>query len=219
MLAKYPIRNETLVILTVLFVVYVLGDLMTTTWLINNYPSGIVGESNPLGVILFNDQGFGGLIITKILVFIAVSLGAIIIESHYGNDRKMMMVSNFVVLGLMAWSIVVVTNNVLAVYMLSLQEGTPESSFLLRLYITLFSITLVGLIGLPMLLRRSIRVVQAMLAVTVILGPLAFSPKMYDFLLVQSMTNLAIYVASMLGITALMLYSTERLYRQLVRIK
>ncbi len=212
MLQRHHISRQTLIVLSVLCGFYVLGDLMTTVWLINNHPTGIQGESNPLGVVLFNDQGFGGLLVTKVAVFIAVALTAIMIEARYADNRKMMRLSHLVILGLMAWSILVVTNNVLVVYTMSLQQGTLENMFLFRLYVTLFSITLVGLIGLPFLLRRSIRVVQAMLAVAVILGPLAFSPQMYEFLFVESMMNLIIYIVSMLGITALMLYSTERLY-------
>jgi len=218
MQVKRSINVQTLVILTVLFAFYVAGDLMTTVWLINRYPGGIEGESNPLGVMLYAGHGIVGLIISKVIVFVAVSVGTIVIEYRYGNSAKMRTVSSLVILGLMAWSIIIVTNNLLVVYLLSLQQGTQESSFLLRLYILLFSITLAGLIGLPMLIRRSLRVVQAMLAAAIILSPLAFSPKIYEFLIVQNILNLIIYVVSMIGITALMLYSTERLYK-LVRTK
>ena len=40
--------------LGILFLAFVVGDLVTTIWLIENYPGGIEGESNPWGVSYSN---------------------------------------------------------------------------------------------------------------------------------------------------------------------
>lgn len=216
MYQKGNIRVETLIILGVLFCFYVVGDIMTTAWLIDHYPGGIEGESNPLAALIFSGYGLAGLMVSKVFAFILISLCAIMIEFHYGNDRRSMKIRNLMVMGLMGWSIVIITNNVGLTYILSLYQGTPEGTFLLRLYLSLFSIVLAGLIGLPMFTHHGKRIVQAMLAVSIIFGPLAFSPQMYEFLLAENPLNFIIYGISMLGITALMLFSSERFYKQMV---
>ncbi|MGI0081859.1 MAG: hypothetical protein ACREAG_00950 [Nitrosopumilaceae archaeon] len=213
MYKKSSIKAEKLVILGVLFVFYVVGDLMTTIWLINKHPAGILGEINPFGIMLYSGHGIFGLIIAKVLVFIAISLMALIIEFHWADNRNVILVSNFTILGLMAWSIVAVTVNVLIVYMLSLQQGTYESVFLLRLYVIIFFITLGGLILTPKFVPSSLGVVEVILAAVVILGPFVFSPSLYNFLVVQDIKNLIIYAVSNIGLISIMIYTMNKLYK------
>jgi len=86
----HSIQAETIIILSILFAFYVAGDLMTSIWLISNHPQGIEAESNPVATILYSQQGFVGLMMAKILVFIAISLMTIILEFHYKHERNVM---------------------------------------------------------------------------------------------------------------------------------
>lgn len=207
---------ETVVILGVLFLLYVVGDVVTTLWLIANHPLGIMGESNPLAILLYTQQGVYGLITTKLLVFIAISLMAIVIEFHYNHARQVMLISNYSILGLMALSLIVVTVNVMLIYTLSLQQGGYESNFLFRTYIVIFAITLAGLILLPKFVPSALSIVEIILAFVVILGPLAFSPGIYQFLLAQNIVNFSVYIGINTGIIVLMIFSLNRLYKHII---
>ena len=107
---------QTIVILGILFVFYVIGDTATTIWLISNHPKDIAAESNPLGIYLYTQQGFYGIMTAKLLGFMAISLMAILIEYHYKHETKVMLVSNYSILALMALSLIVLTVNVMMIY-------------------------------------------------------------------------------------------------------
>lgn len=216
MQTKPSIGADTIVILGVLFAFYVAGDLMTTVWLAARHPSGILGESNPLGILIYTKQGVFGLITAKLIFFIMISLMALIIEFHYKHEKKVMIVSNFSILGLMAWSLIAVTVNVMLIYTLSLQQGTYESTFLLRSYIVIFGVTMAGLILLPKFMPGSLGIVEIVLSIVVILGPLAFVPNLYQFLLSQNIVNFVVYIGSNIGIIGLMIYSMNRLYKHII---
>jgi len=207
---------QTIVILGILFVFYVIGDIATTLWLISNHPEGISAESNPLGIYLYTQQGVYGIMTAKLLVFIAISLMAILIEQHYKHEARVVLVSNYSILGLMALSLIVVTVNVMMIYTLSLQEGSYESTFLFRTYIVMFAMTLGGLILLPKFVPSTLGIVEIILIFVVILGPLAFSPGIYQFLLANNVVNFGAYIAANVGIIAVMIYGMNRLYKQII---
>jgi hypothetical protein len=207
-----------LVILFILFAFYVVGDILTTIWLIDKHPQGIEGELNPLGILLFLGHGVFGLVIPKILIFIAISVMTIIIDFHYSLNKRAQVASNFSILGLMAWSIIAVTINVMLVYALSLSEGSYESLFLLRIYIVIFAITLGGLIILPKFIPLTLTLVEILFAIIVAVGPIAFSPGIYEFLIGQNIMTLIGYAVSMSGIVGLIIFSMNRLYKHLVQV-
>lgn len=211
---KGSIKAEKLALLMILFAFYVVGDLMTTIWLIEKSPQGIKGELNPLGVTLYSVHGVFGLIFFKLIIFIALALMILIIEFHYGDKPKIIAVSDYTILALMAWSIIAVTVNVLLIYVYSLQQGTYESTFLLKLYVVLFGVTMAGLILLPKFYPRTLGIVEIILAAAIILGPFAFSPKIYQPL-IENPVRLLVYGGSMAGIAALMIFSMHRLYKQI----
>lgn len=213
---KHNIGTETLVILGVLFCFYVAGDLITTIWLIEKHPEGIFGESNPLGILIFTQQGVFGLILAKILIFISFTVLALIVEFHYKHDRMSMIISNLLILGLMALSIIVVSVNVLLIYTISLQAGSYESIFLPRAYVVFFAITLGGLIILPKFVPAYLGKTEILLAIVVIMGPFVFSPGLYQFLLNDNVTNFAVYIGLNSGVIALMIYGMNRLYKQIL---
>jgi len=212
----HSIQAETLIILSILFAFYVVGDLMTSIWLISNHPEGIAAESNPIGIILFTQQGFVGLMMAKILVFIALSLMTIMLEFHYKHERNVMIVSNLTILGLMALSLIVVTVNVMMIYTLSLIEGTYESTFLLQTYVVIFAVTISGLFLVPKFIPGTLGIVEVILALFVILGPLAFSPGIYQFLLADNLTNFLVYLGINAGIIGMMIYGMNKLYKHII---
>ena len=213
---KHSIQAETIIILSILFAFYVAGDLMTSIWLISNHPQGIAAESNPIGTILYSQQGFVGLMLAKILVFIAISLMTIILEFHYKHERNVMIVSNLTILGLMALSLIVVTVNVMMIYTLSLLEGTYESTFLLQTYIVIFIVTISGLFLIPKFIPGTLGIVEVILALFVILGPLAISPGIYQFLLADNLVNFIVYLAINAGIIGMMIYGMNKLYKHII---
>lgn len=210
------IEIHTIVILGILFVFYVIGDVATSLWLISNHPEGIAAESNPLGIYIYTQQGVYGIITAKLLVFIAISLMAILLESNYKHETKVMLVSNYSILALMALSLIVLTVNVMMIYTLSLQDNSYESTFLFRTYVVMFAMTLGGLILLPKFVPNTLGIVEIILIFVVILGPLAFSPGIYQFLLANNVVNFGAYIGANVGIIAMMIYGMNRLYRQII---
>ena len=213
---KGQVDIQTIVILGILFVFYVFGDTVTTLWLISNHPRDIAAESNPLGIYLYTQHGFYGIVTAKLLVFIAVSLMAVLIEYHYKHETNVVLVSNYSILALMALSLIVLTVNVMMIYTLSLQEGSYESTFLFRTYVVMFTMTLGGLILLPKFVPSTLGIAEIILIFIVILGPLAFSPGIYQFLLANNAVNFSAYIGANIGIIAMMIYGMNRLYKQII---
>ncbi len=207
---------QTIVTLGILFVFYVIGDTTTTLWLISNHPRDIAAESNPLGIYLYTQHGFYGIMTAKLLVFIAISLMAVLIESNYKHETKVMLVSSYSILALMALSLIVLTVNVMMIYALSFQNGSYESTFLFRIYVVMLAMTLGGLILLPKFVPNTLGTVEIVLIFVVLLGPLAFSPGIYQFLLTNNMVNFSAYIGTNVGIIAMMIYGMNRLYKQII---
>lgn len=210
------INIQTVLVLGILFLFYVIGDLVTTIWLVGHHPEGIGGESNPLAVLLYTQQGVFGLIFAKVIVFMAIATMIMILEFHYSHIKKIMMISNFTILGLMAWSLIIVTVNMLLIYTLSLSEGTYESEFITKTYLVIFAVSFAGLILVPKFIPSSLGKIELMLGAMVMFGPFAFSPGLYQFLLDQSILNLAFYVGINAGIIGLMIFSMNRLYKYVI---
>ena len=152
----------------------------------------------------------------KLLVFIAISLMAILIEYHYKHETNVVLVSNYSILALMALSLIVLTVNVLMIYALSLSEGSYESTFLFRTYVVMFAMTLGGRILLPKFVPNSLGIVELILIFVVLLGPLAFSPGIYQLLLANSTVNFSAYIGAPIGIIATMIYGMNHLYKQII---
>jgi len=145
----YSIDSQTIVILVVLFLTFVIADLVTTVWLINNYPGGIEGESNPWGVLLYSTEGIAGMIFVKLAVFLIVTTSAIVMEIFYKHDKNVMRISRYTILGLTGWSLIIVTVNVMIMYMLSMQAGAHEIEFMPKLYGVMFGMIFAFLVVLP----------------------------------------------------------------------
>jgi len=80
----------------------------------------------------------------------------------------------------------------------------------------IFGITMAGLFLLPKFIPGTLGISEAVLALVVILGPLAFSPNLYQFLLAENTLNFGIYIGLNIGIIGLMIYGMNRLYKHII---
>jgi len=83
---KITIKKEMVFLLSVWFVIYVVYDITTTYWLINNTAVGISGEQNPLGRLAFL-YGLSGLLIQKFAGFGAITAAVIIMDNKLGMRK------------------------------------------------------------------------------------------------------------------------------------
>ncbi len=61
-------------LLATIFILYVIGDYLTTIIAIESSPLGIKGELNPLAVLLYTHYGSMGLLVVKLVMFTLLSL-------------------------------------------------------------------------------------------------------------------------------------------------
>jgi len=212
-LQKYSIDSQTIVILTILFLAFVVGDLTTTIWLINNYPGGIEGESNPWGVLLYNTEGIAGMIFVKLMVFGLLSASAIIMEMFYKHEKNIMRISRYTILGLTGWSLIIVTVNVMIMYMLSMQVQVHEVEFLPKLYGVMFGMIFAFLVILPKFYPKDLKTIQVSLAILTVFFPIAFVPELYQNILLQDSLITVTFFGTIAAIVSIMMIVTNKVYK------
>jgi len=215
-LIQHSIRGETLVILGVLFAIYVVGDLTTTIWLVSNFPGGIEGEWNPLASVIYNENGISGMIASKVIFFIFLSTVAILLESFFYHEKKVMLAINFSILGLIALSLIVMTTNVLLIFELSLQNGSYETKFLTQVYILFLGVIMAILIIIPKFLPKSLGKAEIVLMIAVFLGPTLFSPGLYNQLAGGDLYIILAYLGISAGTVGLLIFGMNRLYKRII---
>ena len=214
MFQKNQIEGQTIVVLGILFLAFVVGDLVTTMWLIENYPGGIEGESNPWGVLIFSAEGITGMIFVKLGVFMILATSAILMEYFYKHDKNIMRISHYTVIGLTGWSLVIVTVNVMIMYMLSVQSNVYEMDFLPKLYGVMFGMIFAFLVVLPKFYPKDLKTIQISLAILTIFFPIAFVPELYQDLFNHKDTLITItFIGTMVSMIAVMIIATNRLYK------
>lgn len=209
----HQIDSQTIVILVILFMAFVIGDLTTTVWLINNYPGGIQGESNPWGVLLYNSEGIGGMIFVKLAVFMTLSASTILMELFYKHDKNIMRISRYTILGLTGWSLIIVTANVMIMYMLSMQANAHEVEFLPKLYGVMFGMIFAFLIILPKFYPKDLKTIQIALSVLVVFFPIAFVPEIYQNVMNQDALLTVTFFGTICAMISIVIIATNRLYK------
>ncbi len=106
---------QTVILLLFLFLFFVVLDIVSTQWLIQNTPGGIINELNPFAVTLYRQLGFTGLILAKFVIFASFSVLVIYFNLRFSKVRRFVEVSQILVLCQMAVSIIVVFNNFIAI--------------------------------------------------------------------------------------------------------
>jgi len=113
------IKRSTLILLGILFLSYVVGDYITTAWLIHNDPVGINNESNPVASTLYRTFGHPGLLVVKLAAFIAIGSVVYFVEMKFPWQPRINKLKKLVVLVLIGYSLIVLTNNMYAIFTLS----------------------------------------------------------------------------------------------------
>jgi len=209
----HQIDPQTIVILVILFLAFVIGDLTTTVWLINNYPGGIQGESNPWGVLLYSSEGIAGMIFVKLAVFMTLSASTILMEFFYKHDKNIMRISRYTILGLTGWSLIIVTANVMIMYMLSMQSASNESEFLPQLYGIMFGMIFAFLVVLPKFYPSDLKTIQIALCTLTVFFPIAFVPEIYQNIFLQDTLITVTFFGTIGAMMSVMIIATNRLYK------
>ena len=77
----FKVKTITIALIVMLFAFYLVGDLATTIWLIDNHPRGIEDEINPVGIMIYNNNGVLGLIFIKLIMFTLIVVSILVAES------------------------------------------------------------------------------------------------------------------------------------------
>lgn len=102
-------RDRTIILLFItIFILYVIGDYVTTAIAIENSPLGIDGEINPIAVALYNNYGMTSLLLAKIVMFVILSSVTLLILKRNANTVRMI---KKVLLAFMLFSAIVVVVN------------------------------------------------------------------------------------------------------------
>jgi len=110
------IKGSTLILLGAFALPFVIGDYVTTTWIINN-EAGIYREANPFVASLYSDYGYNGLLVAKIATFLMIGAAAYLIDMKF--CRRLDRLKEWAFLVLIGFYMLVVLNNTLVIYALS----------------------------------------------------------------------------------------------------
>lgn len=114
-LIRQEIKRSTLLLLGILFLSYVVGDYLTTLWLINNDPVGITNEANPLMANLYMVLGHPGLLVAKLAAFVAIGSVVYFVEMKFPQQARVNKLKKWILIGLIVYSALIVTNNIYAI--------------------------------------------------------------------------------------------------------
>ena len=205
--------KNTFVTLLVFFSIFVLADIITTTWLIQNDPSGISNEANPFGTMLYLKYGILGLFIGKMVFFLPFSIMVITAETKYYRSKWFCKASEIIVLGLIAYSLVIFLNNFTAIIVLSALKGWLFLSQLLstiKFLIIVFSMSLEIIILELRGLKSHVQRVETVVGSLLIVVPLLLFDRLYIFLADNPYLLIA-YIASLLVMLGIASYVTDEI--------
>lgn len=128
------------------YLTFVIGDFLTTLWLIYHDPSGIGNEANVLAAAIYAKYGVTGMLAAKLLMFSIFSAFFILSQVEYGGVRWFREISEVLLLGLMGLSLVILINNVMAMvyFKPSLAEVMP--SILVKATTVAVAVTVISLL-------------------------------------------------------------------------
>ncbi|MCL4436092.1 MAG: hypothetical protein M1503_00205 [Thaumarchaeota archaeon] len=106
---------QTVILLLFLFLFFVVLDIASTQWLIQNTPGGIINELNPLAVMLYGRLGLVGMVLAKLMIYTSFSVLVMYFTLRFSKVKQFVEVSQMLVLCQMAVSIIVVFNNFVAI--------------------------------------------------------------------------------------------------------
>ncbi len=135
---------NALFMLLLILIIFVIGDTITTSWLIYNDPSGLSNESNQFAILLYSKYGIGGLLLAKMMFFLPFSTLTIIAESKYHKIKWFHHSTEIILISLIAYSLVIFLNNLIAIIIISAFKGLLSLLQLLpvmNIFIIVLSVT------------------------------------------------------------------------------
>ena len=191
---------DLLISLMLFYGVFVIGDVVTTFWLIVHSPEGIAGEASPIGRFLYENYGFAGMIAGKIAAFLAFSLAVVSLWSKYVGVRWFEEALETIILAMSGYSALVVVNNVASIAYVSALLGTPPREAL-RVLAAVLTLSLIGAVA-RAIFKETARFVASLIGILVALMPLIFWPKLNVLLYTG-------YVATLFVLIILSFYYVE----------
>ncbi len=198
------ISHSTILLLALLYMAYVASDYISTQWLIANDPAGIANETNPLARLLYNYYGLAGMLAAKSIVYLGIAFTTVVIEARYEKSNRIKLLKELTLLALIGYSLVVVVNNSLAVFVIGAIHDPAISTWMVKTYGILFSITLTALISLSYFAKSHRRAIEVIMAVTFLLLPIWILDKFYP-LVFQSYWSTIIFSGGLVTILAAIL--------------
>jgi hypothetical protein len=198
---------------------YVVIDVVSTLWLIQHSPLGLSGETDPLARAYYQGFGTAGLLAGKLLFFVPCAFATVMMDAYYKHIPWFKEVTEGVVLSLIAYTLIVVLNNILAISQTAIVAGE------LGLLVSLLART----IGLGSLLIATVlaygtarivgvkdnyRILEVAIGTVAIIGPLfLWKGTLTQTFLAQPLTLLA-YLTAMFTFVGAAIYMLEEFKKQ-----
>lgn len=198
------ISHSTILMLTLLYVAYVVSDYTSTQWLIANDPRGIDNEVNPLAQLLYHKYGLVGMLVAKSSVYMGIALMTVLIETRYQKHNKVKVLKEITILALIAYSLAVVVNNSLAIFALGVVHDPTIASWMVKTYGILFSTTLTSLISLSRFSTSHRNAIELTMAVAFLLLPVWVLDKFYP-LAFQSYWSTVLFSGGLLTVMTIVI--------------
>lgn len=208
------VRLDLVVLLLIYYSIYFVGDLATTYWLILNDPYGILHEANPIGRALYLNHGLAGLLIGKLMTFIPLSTMVIVFETKFRNLRWFRETTETVILGLIAYSMIIFLNNFAAIIAITFFKDQvsllfPAIKVLMFILSASLSIVLLRIHG-----RGNLRMAsEAVLGTAVTTGPLLLFDPFFEYF-GRNLWFLMGYISSILTIVGIFFYITDEIIKE-----
>lgn len=173
-----------LLTLLFLFLLFVGTDVVSTVWLAQHTPGGIQNEINPVGVLLYDAFGSGGMIFAKFGLFVLFAGMAVFFSWKHSEVKWFLEVTQTLVLIQIAISLVVSFNN----------------------FVAILATYYVGGIW-PLVNLSPQEAVLGIYLADLLLGAAVANGIMYTWGIVSRQTHLKIFVSLMVFITPVLLFS------------
>lgn len=198
------ISHSTILLLSIFYVAYVVTDYTTTQWLIANDPNGISNEANPLARFLYGYFGLAGMLGAKSLIYLAIALTTIFIEARYQQYRHIRILKELTILALIGYSLAVVVNNSLAVFVISALKDSTVALWMVKTYGIILSLTLTALISLSYFSKSHRKGIEIVLTVAFLLMPIWVLDKFYP-LIFESYLSISVFIGGLLAVITVVL--------------
>jgi hypothetical protein len=213
------VRGEVIFSLFVWYLLYVVIDVVTTFWLLQHSPLGLSGENDPLAKAYYQSFGTAGLLIGKLLFFVPCAFAAAMMDAYYEHVPWFKEVTEAVVLSLIAYTLIIILNNILAITETAIAAGELGflASLLARtigigslLIATVLAYGTARIVG----MKDNYRILEVAIGTVIIIGPLfLWKGTLTQTFSAHPLTLLA-YLAAMFTFVGAAIYMVEEFKKQ-----